>query len=504
MGLRIYNTLTGQKEEFKPLIPGKVGMYVCGVTVYDDSHLGHARGAVTFDIIRRYLEYKGSEVTYVRNFTDVDDKIIDRANRDGISWDTLAETYIKAYRRDMGQLGVRKATIEPCATEHIADMIRIISGLMEKGIAYESGGDVFYSVGKFEGYGKLSGRSLEDMQAGARVEVDKRKRDPMDFVLWKRSKPNEPTWDTPWGKGRPGWHIECSAMSMHYLGESMDIHGGGKDLIFPHHENEIAQSEGYSGKPFAKYWMHNGFVNVDQEKMSKSLGNFFTVKEILDKFPPDTVRFFLLSTHYRSPIDFSDHRLREAQKALTRFYDFFRFLKRFRQNPQAFSSGTSPKDPRELTAILRSGRESFEKNMDDDFNTAGALGSLFQMVRDINSIIPDMQPAPALFEVLDEVKGEIKELGDVLGLFEEKEAEQIPTELVDVLRKLIQTVKKAPPESEVFELMMEEIINIRKDARKNKDWATADTIRGGLAEINIHLEDHPAGTDWKRLPSSLR
>jgi cysteinyl-tRNA synthetase len=499
MSLWIYNTRSGQKEEFQPLKPGKVGMYVCGVTVYDDCHLGHARGAVTFDIIRRYLEYKGYEVTYVRNFTDVDDKIIERANRDSINWDALAEKYIKAYRRDMGQLGVRDANIEPCATDHIEDMIQLISGLMEKGIAYESGGDIFYSVNKFEGYGKLSKRTLEDMQAGARVEIDERKQNPMDFVLWKESKPGEPVWDTPWGKGRPGWHIECSAMAMHFLGNSIDIHGGGKDLIFPHHENEIAQSEGYSGQSFAEYWMHNGFVNVDQEKMSKSLGNFFTIKDILAKFPPDTVRFFLLSTHYRSPIDFSDERLREAQSALSRFYDFFRFLKRFRQDPQAFSTEKSIKDPRELTAIVSRGRESFEKNMDDDFNTAGAIGSLFQMVRDINSTIPEIQPGPALLTTLDEVGREIRALGEVLGILEEKEAEEISGELVGALKELIQTVKKAPPESEGFEPMMEEIIQIRQNARKNKDWATADSIRNGLANINIQLEDYPGGTGWKLL-----
>jgi cysteinyl-tRNA synthetase len=499
MSLRIYNTLTGQKEEFKSLKPGKVGMYVCGVTVYDDCHLGHARGAVTFDIVRRYLEYKGYEVTYVRNFTDVDDKIIDRANRDSIRWNALAEKYIKAYRRDMGQLGVRGASIEPCATEHIKDMIQLISGLMEKGIAYESGGDIFYSVKKFEGYGKLSKRSLEDMQAGARVEIDERKQNPMDFVIWKESKPGEPAWDTPWGKGRPGWHIECSAMAMHFLGDSIDIHGGGKDLIFPHHENEIAQSEGYSGQSFAKYWMHNGFVNVDQEKMSKSLGNFFTIKDILAKFPPDTVRFFLLSTHYRSPIDFNDGRLREAQSALSRFDDFFRFLKRFREDPQAFATGKSIKDPGELTAIIDRGRESFEKNMDDDFNTAGAIGSLFQMIRDINSTIPQIEPGPALLASLDEAEREIRALGEVLGILEEKRAEQIPDELVGALGELIQTVKKAPADSEGFGPMMEEIIQIRQNARKDKDWATADSIRDGLADLGIQLEDYPGGTGWKIL-----
>jgi cysteinyl-tRNA synthetase len=287
---------------------------------------------------------------------------------------------------------------------------------------------------------------------------------------------------------------------MHYLGETLDIHGGGKDLIFPHHENEIAQSEGYSGKPFAKYWMHNGFVNVDQEKMSKSLGNFFTIKDILEKFPPETVRFFLLSTHYRSPIDFSDVRLKEAQKALERFYDFFRFMGRFRQDPQAFSSGISEKDTEELTTVLRLGQKNFERNMDDDFNTAGALGSLFQIVRDVNSTLPDIQVSPVLIKTLEGVEREIRKLGEVLGLFERKK-EEIPAELVDALKELIQTVKKAPPQSEEFGLLMEEIIRIRQKARKNKDWATADAIRRGLNKINIQLEDHPGGTDWKRLPS---
>jgi cysteinyl-tRNA synthetase len=403
----------------------------------------------------------------------------------------------------MGRLGVRDATVEPKATEHIKDMLTLISGLMEKGIAYESGGDIFYSVGRFGGYGKLSGRSLEDMQAGARVEVDERKADPMDFVLWKESKPGEPAWDTPWGKGRPGWHIECSAMSMHFLGESIDIHGGGKDLIFPHHENEIAQSEGYSGKPFAKYWMHNGFVNVDKEKMSKSLGNFFTVKDILEKFPAETIRFFLLSTHYRSPIDFSDQRLKEAQKALERFYDFFRFLERFRRAPEEFSSGPSGKGAGALRDIARVGRENFEKNMDDDFNTAGALGVLFQMVRDINTSVFGIEPSPVLFDALDEAEREIRELGGVLGLFEEKENGAVSRELVDAVKELIRSVKKAPPEAEEFELLMEEIIRIRQDARSNKDWGTADIIRDGLTKLDIRLEDHPGGTGWKILPSSL-
>ena len=320
MALRIYNTLTGKKEDFVPLHENRVGLYVCGVTVYDLCHIGHGRSAVVFDTIYRYLRYRGYEVTYVRNFTDIDDKIIKRANDEGVDFKAIAEKYIEEFNIDMGRLGLEKPSVEPKATEHIPEMIQLISILVEKGFAYQRNGDVFFSVERFKDYGKLSKRNLDEMQAGARVEIDEKKENPLDFALWKASKPGEPSWESPWGKGRPGWHIECSVMSQKYLGETFDIHGGGKDLIFPHHENEIAQSEAATGKPFVRYWIHNGFVNINKEKMSKSLGNILTLKEIFKDWHPEVIRLFLLSHHYRSPLDYSVDSLSEAKAGLDRFY----------------------------------------------------------------------------------------------------------------------------------------------------------------------------------------
>ncbi|MGA2151407.1 MAG: cysteine--tRNA ligase, partial [Geobacteraceae bacterium] len=316
MPLRVYNTLTSGKEEFVPLRPGKVGMYVCGVTVYDYSHIGHARANVVFDVICRYLRFLGYEVTYVRNYTDIDDKIINRANADGVPYNVISERFITEFDRDMAQLGLELPTFQPKATDHVGDIIDLVARLIDKGHAYAAGGDVYFCVEKFATYLKLSGRNLEEMQAGARIEVDEKKRHPMDFALWKEAKPGEPFWESPWGKGRPGWHIECSAMSIRYLGETFDIHGGGKDLIFPHHENEIAQSEAATGRPFVRYWLHNGFVNINAEKMSKSLGNFFTIREVLEKYDSEVLRFFLISAHYRSPLDFSDQNLTEAESGM--------------------------------------------------------------------------------------------------------------------------------------------------------------------------------------------
>ena len=331
--LKIYNTLTGRKEPFEPLKAGVVKMYVCGVTVYDECHLGHARSALVFETIRRYLAHSGLAVTFVKNFTDVDDKIINRANELKIPWQDVTARYIDAYYRDMGRLGIQPATVEPKATEHMAEIVALVQALIHKGVAYQVNGDVYFQVERYPGYGRLSKRKLDDMQAGARVEVDPRKHHPMDFALWKSAKPGEPAWDSPWGKGRPGWHIECSAMAMKHLGETFDIHGGGADLIFPHHENEIAQSCAASGKEFARYWLHNGFVQINQEKMSKSLGNFFTIREIFEKsewpqnITGEILRYFLLTTHYRSPLDFSDQGLREAKYALDGLYDLFNRLK---------------------------------------------------------------------------------------------------------------------------------------------------------------------------------
>ena len=389
--MKIYNTLTGRKEEFVPLIPNKVKIYACGVTVYDHCHIGHARSAIVFDVIRRYMRYKGFDVKYVRNFTDIDDKIINRAKQEGITWDAVAKKYTAEYYKDMDRLGVGRADVEPKATEHIEEIIGIIKGLIEKGYAYEVDSSVYFSVAKFPGYGKLSKRDMEEMTAGARVEVDERKKNPLDFALWKKSKEGEPSWESPWGLGRPGWHIECSAMSIKHLGESFDIHGGGADLLFPHHENEIAQSEAFTGRPFARYWVHNGFITIDKEKMSKSLGNFFTIKEVLDKFDPEVVRFFLLSTHYRSPVEFSDEQLREAESSIDRYYSTIvrinDFFEKEDSGKEEFSNAGEI-----FEGLLLSFQEKFKEAMDDDFNTALALGHIFELIREANRFL-DNKPS---------------------------------------------------------------------------------------------------------------
>ncbi|HEY5593826.1 MAG TPA: cysteine--tRNA ligase, partial [Nitrospiria bacterium] len=387
--LKISNTLTGKKEPFRSGGAGKnrkVGMYVCGVTVYDRCHLGHARSAVVFDVIRQYLKLKGYDVLYVKNFTDVDDKIIKRANQEGKPWTEIVERYLAAYKEDMKRLGVPSANRAPRATKHISDMIDLIKKLIEKGFAYPVDGDVYYQVETFKGYGKLSKRKLDELSAGARVEPDERKKNPLDFALWKAAKPDEPSWPSPWGRGRPGWHIECSAMSMKLLGNSFDIHGGGMDLIFPHHENEIAQSEAVSGKSLARYWVHNGFVNVNQEKMSKSLGNFFTIQEIFEKSPwPEAVtaevlRYFLVSTQYRSPIDFSDDALKAAKAGLDNFYRMFQKL----GEPTATASGPHEWKVREA---LKKFPTRFEAAMDDDFNTTLAISEMQQLRTAVNAVL---------------------------------------------------------------------------------------------------------------------
>src|SRR6056297_3522389 len=380
MSLRVYNTLSGKKEDFEPLEPGKVKMYVCGVTVYDYCHIGHARANIVFDVIFRYLQYIGFDTTYVRNYTDVDDKIINRANERGIPSKELAEEFIRAFDEDMVALGLVKPTHEPRATAYIGEIITISQQLIDKGLAYEAGGDVYYRVDGFSDYLKLSKRNKDEMLAGTRIAPGEHKRNPMDFALWKAAKPGEPAWDSPWGPGRPGWHIECSAMSSTLLGESFDIHGGGRDLICPHHENEIAQSEGVSGKPFVNYWLHNGFVNVDQEKMSKSLGNFFTIRDILQKYDAEVVRFFILTAHYRSPIDFSDQNLKEARIGLSRFYEAL-------QAAAAAVEGCPDQGaPGPEGAQLEA---SFREAMDDDFNTARAIGHLFEGARIINRLVTE-------------------------------------------------------------------------------------------------------------------
>ncbi|GAW68577.1 cysteinyl-tRNA synthetase [Geoanaerobacter pelophilus] len=478
MPLRVYNTLTGSKEEFVPINPGKVGMYVCGVTVYDHCHIGHARANVVFDMIYRYLCSKGLEVTYVRNYTDIDDKIINRANRDGVPYNEISERFIKEFDNDMARLMLQLPTFQPKATEHITEIIALVQKLIDKGFAYQSGSDVFYRVDRFEGYLKLSKRNLEDMQAGARIDVDERKEHPMDFALWKGAKPGEPFWESPWGQGRPGWHIECSAMSTKFLGETLDIHGGGKDLIFPHHENEIAQSEAASGKPFVKYWLHNGFVNINSEKMSKSLGNFFTIKEILESYDAEVLRFFLLSAHYRSPIDFSDQNLKEAELGLERIY---KALAGIDERLASGASAAAGPDNAEFEEKVAGFAGRFGDAMDDDFNTALALGHLFDLVRVVNRELPTASTA-----LLEKVKAEVGKLASVLGI-----CDSVPAAFLQRIKD------RKTSDMEMSSEEIEALIAERAEARKAKNFKRGDEIRDLLLEKNIVLLDSAQGTTWK-------
>ncbi|MDH5564062.1 MAG: cysteine--tRNA ligase [Nitrospirota bacterium] len=498
MSIVLYNTKTKKKDVFVPLIPGQVSMYVCGVTVYDDCHLGHARSALTFDMIRRYFEFAGYQVKYVRNFTDIDDKILNRAKQEDVPWHDISERYIQNFYRDMGALGITKPTAEPRATEHMQDILNMIEGLEKNGIAYQLEGDVYFSVKKFALYGQLSGKNLEELQAGARVEVDTRKQDPMDFALWKAAKQGEPGWDSPWGKGRPGWHIECSAMSVAELGPTFDIHGGGKDLIFPHHENEIAQSCAYTGKEFARYWVHNGFVTVDKEKMSKSLGNFFTIREILDKSSVsdseaiigECLRYYLLSTHYRSDLNFSEQSLPEAKSAMDTIYGLIQRLEEPGVQEQPAGEG-------DLESILKQFSHKFHESMDDDFNSPKALAVFHQLRGEINKLL--------VKGVSKETKGKILEIfkkyGEPLGIFQidlrDWKFGIVPTvkSTIEHTSKVSLTIKLVDPTEE----WIEQQIQLRNEARAQKDFSTADTIRKELAEQGIILEDRPDGTTrWKR------
>jgi len=491
--LKIFNTLTGCKDFFESLAPGQVRMYVCGVTVYDYCHLGHARSALVFDVIRRHLEYSGYRVEFVKNFTDVDDKIIRRANEQNVSCDTITAKYIQAYHEDMGKLGVRQATVEPKATEHMAGIIKLVEALVRKGMAYEVTGDVYFQVERYPAYGRLSKRKAEDLLAGARVEVDERKRSPVDFALWKSSKPGEPAWPSPWGPGRPGWHIECSAMSMQHLGETFDIHGGGMDLIFPHHENEIAQSCGATGKEFARYWIHNGFVQIHQEKMSKSLGNFFTIREIFEKseWPePETgemLRYFLLGTNYRSPLDFSDQSLLEAKNALDGFYDLFKRLTE--------SEGRAAADTGLMEAIERC-RLAFREAMDDDFNTPVAIAVLQRLRSDVNKLLDQGLST----EARQIARKEFRSLGNNLGLFQLGKW-QFRSPLVVPIGQATETDTALPitVKSELMDTEIEKMLRERNEARARKDFKRADEIRKSLAAQGVILEDRPDGTTrWKR------
>lgn len=446
--LQVYNTLSRTKEPFVPHEPHKVKMYVCGVTVYDYCHLGHARAYIVFDMIRRYLEYRQYQVNYVQNFTDIDDKIIRRAKETNTSYVDVTERFIAEYYTDFDALGIKRADLYPKATEHIGEIIQVIEALLAKGKAYVAHGDVYYDVQTFSDYGKLSGRKLADNEAGARVVVDDLKKNPLDFALWKAAKPGEPSWDSPWGKGRPGWHIECSAMSMKHLGETFDIHGGGQDLVFPHHENEIAQSEGATGKPYVKYWLHNGFVNIDNEKMSKSLGNFFTIRDILKKYDPEVLRFFVLTTHYRSPINFSEEQLIEAKKGLDKLY----FAVHENINI-------------EITDLIDMStfEKSFVEYMDDDFNSAGAIGTLFNLATMTNQM-KSSQGAKLL-----------KKLGGVLGLLQKEK------QSIDISEDILK------------------LDEARQAARKNKDFATADKLRAEITAKGYMVKDTPQGTTWSKI-----
>ena len=455
MTLKIFNTLSRQKETFKPLVEGKVGMYVCGMTVYDFCHLGHARVMVAFDVIARYLRHRGYEVNYIRNITDIDDKIITRANENGEAFNELTERFIAEMHKDSELLGIEMPDAEPRATAHIGDIIAMVETLIEKGFAYAAdNGDVYYSVRKFEGYGQLSGKILDELEAGARVGVGELKKDPLDFVLWKAAKPDEPHWDSPWGIGRPGWHIECSAMSTCCLGNTFDIHGGGPDLKFPHHENEIAQSEAATGHKYVNTWMHAGAVRVDGEKMSKSLGNFFTIREILDKYPAEVVRFLLLSSQYRSAINYSEDSLKESQVRLERFYNALRGV----------AVGAVEDIDNEYS-------QRFHVAMDDDFNTPEAIAALFDLVRQVNKSSGEEQAALA---------GQLKYLGGVLGCLQSEPETFLQSGAGDDAA------------------WIEEMIQKRADAKKAKDFATADGVRDELLAKGIVLRDGPEGTSWSK------
>ncbi|MFH1563529.1 MAG: cysteine--tRNA ligase [Nitrospirota bacterium] len=514
MALKIYNTLTRKKEEFVPIQEGKIKMYVCGLTPYSDCHMGHTRCYVTFDVVRRYLEYLGYEVTFIQNFTDIDDKIIERAKQQNIPYDELAKKNIDAYFKNMGKLGVKRATLYPRVTEHIPDVIEFIKVLIEKGFAYQvagvppgtgvtpGNGDVFFEVSKFKEYGKLSGRNPDEMVHGTRFEVDARKKNPADFALWKSAKEGEPYWDSSFGKGRPGWHIECSAMSIKYLGETFDIHGGGQDLVFPHHENELTQSESYTGKKFANLWIHNGMVTLNQEKMSKSLGNEFLIKNVLEKYSADVVRLFFLGTYYKSPVEFSLENLNQAKAGMERFYNTLRnvadFLKvqpeislngELRQLPADGQKTLLKFDPdqieekdKEFYEVIKQTEERFNSAMDDDFNTPMALAALYDLVSAINKFISKMDTpyecsrfsARALLKLAQETIYKLG--GEVFGLFKEVASK---------------------PKDELVPELMEIIINIRLMARGKKDWEMADKIRMELDKLSIILEDTTQGTKWR-------
>ncbi len=465
--MRIFNSKTHRMEEFVPIKEGEVKIYNCGPTVYNYLHIGNARASLMFDAFRRYLKVKGYKVTYVQNITDIDDKMINRAIEEGITVKELADKFIAAFFEDADKLGIQRADVHPKATEHIDEIIDLIKRLEEKGLAYQSEDGVYFDTHAYEGYGAFIGQDLEDLESGARVDVDEKKKNPADFVLWKAWKPGEPYWESPWGKGRPGWHIECSAMSMKYLGETFDIHSGGQDLCFPHHENETAQSEGATGKTFVNYWMHNGFINVNNEKMSKSKGQAFYVRDILKQYRPESLRLFLLSSHYRSPINYSNDLLNQAKSALERLYNAkenYEFIEKAESNCEI-----TPMQ-KEFMENIGDYRRRFDECMDDDFNTAGAIGVMFELVRDANALVISGANAA----VARAAKDALMELADILGLLSGQEGEEIAPEIMELVEK-------------------------RRQARADKNWAEADAVRDSLKELGYAVEDTPQGAKVKKL-----
>jgi cysteinyl-tRNA synthetase len=487
MALKVYNTQTRKKEVFVPITGGKVGLYVCGITAYDQCHVGHARSAVVFDVIARFLSYLGYEVTFVKNFTDVDDKIISKANASRSSIKAIADRYIREHNDDMDAIGVKRPVFSPRATDHIDGMIELIENLLVKEMAYVSDGDVYYSVERFAAYGKLSGRNLNDMLVGARIDANDKKRNYLDFALWKKSKEEEPFWESPWGKGRPGWHIECSVMSQKYLGETLDIHGGGEDLIFPHHENEIAQSEGATGKPFANYWIHNGFVKVDHEKMSKSTGNFFTIRSMLERYHPEVLRLFILQSHYRSPLDFSENSIAEVRSGLDRFYALLKAAKDILRTDCSADEELLVAT-KEMLQHLAFQKERFVEAMEDDFNTARAIGHLFEIVRQANHFFENAPKKVSFFQkttVAKEIQNILLASGEILGLFHDDPDEYF--------RK---SCHKEAAKRGLDVVDIENLIEERNIARSQKEWQRADEIRNILTGRGVTVKDSPSGTSW--------
>jgi len=482
MAIEVYNTLGGKKQRLETIEPGRLKMYACGPTVYDHGHIGHARAAVVFDAIARWLDFRGLEVTYVRNYTDVDDKIINRANEEGVDYGEIAHRYTKQYEEDIAKLGLREPDHKPRVSEHIDDIIAIVQTLVDKGFAYRAAGSVYFQVEKFAGYGKLSGRNREEMENVTRLDHDPHKKDPLDFALWKASKQGEPSWDSPWGPGRPGWHIECSAMSTRFLGKTFDLHGGGRDLIFPHHENEIAQSEAANGAPMANYWLHNGHVTTQGVKISKSLGNFIPMKELFETYDPEALKFFLFGVHYRSPLDFTDDGIRQAERNVERFYTALM------QADSLPDTDAEPETEGQLARELETVEDRFIAAMDDDFNTARALAELFELLHAMNQELSQKKPAKkkGSAALIKAAAAKLRRLGGAIGLFEKD-----PEAYLAGLKKMRIKIKNLDPEK------IEAEIQKRAEARKEKDFQKADRIRGELADMGVILEDTPGGTTWR-------